>query len=207
MDLFASRLTALLPQYASWKPDPDPGLGSSKRLLLSTIQSDFSIPEKGIPGQSRCGLSGASVSGTALVASPSGSPNGEPCNDPQRQAPPKRPYSPSTCTPDVPQAPPSHLSHIRENHQAEGFSEDVTNILLSATCQSTNKTYQSSWGMWCGWCCKRKVNPISASPSDVLLFLTDRFNNVAAYQSVNVAWSSISSAHPKIDGHPGGQHP
>ena len=155
----------------------DPGLGSSKRLGLSTVQSDFSSADKGIPGQSGCGLSGASVAGTALVASPSGSPNGEPCNDPQLQAPPKRPCSPSTCTPDVPQAPPSHLSHLRENHQAEGFSEDVTKILLSATRQSTHKTYQSSWGIWCHWCYKRKVNPISASLSDVLLFLTDRFNN------------------------------
>ena len=141
------------------------------------------------------------------MASPSGSPNGEPFTDPQLQAHPKRPCSPSTCTPDVPQAPPSRLSPIRENHQAEGFSEDVTKILLSATCQSTHKTYQSSWGIWCRWCCKRKVNPNSASLSDVLLFPTDRFNNGAAYRSVNVAWSSISSAHPKIDGHPVGQHP
>ena len=80
----------------------DPGLSSSKRLCLSIVQSDFSSLEKGIPGQSGCGLSGASVVGTALVASPSGSLNGEPCNDPQLQAPPKRPCSPSTCTPDVP---------------------------------------------------------------------------------------------------------
>ena len=155
--LCSSRLTALLPQYAcqlETRPRrylhgrDDPGLGSSIRLRLSTVQSDFSSP--GIPF-SGSGLSGASVAGTctALVTSPSGSPDGEPCNDPQLQAPPKRPCSPSMCTPDVPQAPPSRLSHIRENHQAEGFSEDVTKILLSATLQSTHKTYQSSWGIWC----------------------------------------------------------
>ena len=132
----------------------DPGLGSSKRLRLSTVQSDFSSPEKSIPGQSGCGLSDASVAGTALVNNPSGSPNGEHCNDPQLQAAPKRPCSPSTCTPDVPQAPSSRLSHIRENHQAEGFSEDVTKILPSATRQSTHKSYQSSWRIWCRWCCK-----------------------------------------------------
>ena len=56
----------------------DTGLGSSKRLRLSTVQSDFTSPEKDIPGQSGCGLSGASVAGTALVASPSGCSNGEP---------------------------------------------------------------------------------------------------------------------------------
>ena len=119
--LCSSRLTALLPQYAcqlETRPRrylhrrDDPGLGSSIRLRLSTVQSDFSSP--GIPF-SGSGLSGASVAGTctALVTSPSGSPDGEPCNDPQLQAPPKRPCSPSMCTPDVPQAPPSRsVYHI-----------------------------------------------------------------------------------------------
>ena len=99
----------------------DHRLGSSKRLRLSTIQSDISSPEKGIPGQRGCGLNGISVADTTLVASSSGSPHGKPCNDSQPQAPPKRPCSPSTCTPDVPQAPPSCLAHIREITKQKAF--------------------------------------------------------------------------------------
>ena len=67
--------------------------------------------------------------------------------------------------------------------------------------------YQSAWGLWHSWCAKRKVNPICATLNDVLLFLTDRFNNGAAYRSVNVARSATSFCHPKIDGYPVGQHP
>lgn len=33
------------------------------------------------------------------------------------------------------------------------------------------------------------------------------FNDGAAYRSVNVARSDISTAHTKVDGHPTGQHP
>ena len=57
------------------------------------------------------------------------------------------------------------------------------------------------------WCAIRQVNPISATLNDVLLSLTDRFNNGAAYRSVNVARSAISCCHAKIDGYPVGQHP
>ena len=114
---------------------------------------------------------------------------------------------PSENPSNVPQASFSRLSVIREQHQTEGFSEDITKILQSATRASTHKTYQSAWGLWHSWCAKRKVNPISATLNDVLLFLTDRFNTGAAYRSVNVTHSAISSCHPKIDGYPVGQHP
>ena len=90
----------------------------------------------------------------------------------------------------------NRLSHIREQHQTEGFSEDVTEILLSATRASTHKTYQSAGRLWSSWCYKRKVNPISATLNDALLFLTDRFKNGAAYRSVNVACSAVTSCHP-----------
>ena len=79
VDLFASRLTALLPTYASWKPDPgatytdenDPGLVSPKRVRLSPIQPTCSSAEEGFSGQSRPGPSRSSLAGTALVASSS----------------------------------------------------------------------------------------------------------------------------------------
>ena len=59
---------------------------------------------------------------------------------------------------------------------------------------STRKTYRSAWGRWNCWC-------------DIPLYLTEFFNDGAAYCSVNVARSDISTAHTKVDGHPTGQHP
>ena len=185
----------------------DPRLVPSKRLRLPTIQPDRTSTEKSISGQSRPGLSGPSVAGTTLVASPPEPVNQESCHDPKLQTPAEGSCIPSENPSYVPQASFSRLSVIREQHQTEGFSEDITRILQSATRASTHKTYQSAWGLWNSWCAKRKVNPISATLNDVLLFLTDRFNNGAAYRSVNVARSAISSCHAKIDGYPVGQHP
>ena len=213
VDLFASRLTTLLSTYASWKPDPGatytdaPRLVPSQRLRLSTIQSDRTSTEKSVSGQSRFGLSGPSMAGTTLVASPPEPVNQESCHDPKLQTPAEGPCVPSENPSNVPQASFSRLSVIREQHQTEGFSEDITRILQSATRASTHKTYQSAWGLWHSWCAKRQFNSISATLNDVLLFLTDRFNSGAAYRSVNVARSAISSCHAKIDGYPVGQHP
>ena len=134
--------------------------------------------------------------------------NQESCHDPAKlQTPAEGSCIPSEDPPNVPQASFSRLSLIGEQHQTDGFSEDITRILQSATHASTHKTYQSAWELWQSWCAKRKVNPGCATLNDVLLFLTDRFNNGAAYRSVNVARSAISSCHPKIDGYPVGQHP
>ena len=142
-----------------------------------------------------------------MVASPPEPLNQESCHDPKLQTPAERSCIPCEDPPNVPQASFSRLSLIRKQHQTEGFSEDITRILQSATRTSTHKTYQSAWGLWHSWCAKRKVNPICGTLNDVLLFLTDRFNNGAAYRSVNLARSAISSCHPKIDGYPVGQHP
>ncbi|KAK2568064.1 E3 ubiquitin-protein ligase UBR5 [Acropora cervicornis] len=180
----------------------DPRLVPSQRLRLSTIQSDRTSTEKSVTGQSRFGPSGPSMAGTTLVASPPEPVNQESCHDPKLQTPAEGPCVPSENPSNVPQASFSRLSVIREQHQTEGFSEDITRILQSATRASTHKTYQSAWGVWHSWCAKRQVNSISATLNDVLLFLTDRFNNGAAYRSVNVARSAISSCHAKIDGYP-----
>lgn len=119
----------------------EPGLVPSKRLDLSTVQSNLKSIEQGIAGQSRFALSGPTEAGTALMGSSSESPYQEPCHDPKLQTSAKGPSVSSTNPPNLPQASfiPA-LSHIREQHQTEGFSEEVTEILLSATRASTHKT-------------------------------------------------------------------
>ena len=117
----------------------------------------------------------------------------ESCHDPKLQTPGEGLCVSRENPSNVPQASFSRLSVIRENHQTEGFSEDITRILESATRASTHKTYQSAWGLWHSWCAKWKVNSISATLNDVLLFLTDRF------RSVIVARSGVSSCYAKID--------
>jgi len=88
-----------------------------------------------------------------------------------------------------------------------GIPDNVTEILLSASRQSTRKIYQSAWRRWSSWCYKRKIDPFSAPLTDILLYLTEYFNSGAAYRSVNVARSAISTSHAKLNGLPVGQNP
>ncbi len=59
---------------------------------------------------------------------------------------------------------------------------------------------------WNSWCNRLKINPISASIRDILIFLGDQFDKDLQYRMVNVLCSAISSIHPWIDGKPVGQH-
>ena len=90
-----------------------------------------------------------------------------------------------------------------------GISENVAEILFSASRPSTRKTYISAWGRWTRWCDKRKVDPFSVPLADILLYPTEYmyFNGGAAYRSVNVARSASSTTHAKLDGLPVGQQP
>ena len=88
-----------------------------------------------------------------------------------------------------------------------GNSRQCYRDSLSASRPSTRKKYQSAWRCWSGWCVKRKLDPLSAPLTDILLFSTDYFNSGAAYRSVNVAHSAISTSHTKLNGLPVGQNP
>ena len=81
---------------------------------------------------------------------------------------------PSKDSTNVSQTAPSRVSHLRKQYQAMGISEDVTQILLSASRPSTRKMYRSSWGRWSCWSDKRKVDPFSASLAGILLYLTEK---------------------------------
>ena len=107
----------------------DPRLVPSKRLHLSTIQSDRTSTEESISGQNRSGACGPSVASATLVASTPERLDPESCHDPKLQTPAEESCIPSDDAPNVPQASFSHLSLIREQHQTEGFSEDFTRIL------------------------------------------------------------------------------
>ena len=142
-----------------------------------------------------------------MVASPPQSSGRATSPHPEHETSPQGPSSSSKDTSNVPQTTLSRVSHIRGQYQAMGISENVTEILLSASRPSTRRTYKSAWGRWSRCCDKRKVDPFSAPIADILLYLTEYFNGGAAYRSVNVARSAISTTHAKLDGLPVGQHP
>ena len=140
------------------------------------------------------------------MASPPEPLNQESCHDLKLHTLAEGSGIPSEDSSNIPQVSFSRLSLIREQQQTIVLQRTLPEY-SNQQLAPPHKTFQSAWGLWHSWCTERKVNPISATLNDVLLFLTDRFNNGTAYRSVNVARSAISSCHPKIDGFPVGQHP
>ena len=109
------------------------------------------------------------------------------------QTPPEGPSRPSKYSSNVLQTTLSRVSCLLGQNQAMGIPDNVTEILLLASRQSTRKTYQSAWrGLSC-WCVMRKTAPLSAPLTDILLYLTEYFNIGAAFRSVNV--SALSDLH------------
>ena len=187
----------------------DNGLGTLQGLRLSTFQSDPSCPKQSVSGQSGHHISGTHLASTTMVATATEPPDRTSSPPAELQTPPEGPSRPSENSSNVPQTTLSCVSCLRGQYQAMGIPDNVTEILLSASRQSTRKTYPfNQLGEdWSSWCVKRKIDPLSAPLTDILLYLTEYFNIGAAYRSVNVARSAISTSHAKLNGLPVGQNP
>ena len=106
-----------------------------RRVCLSPFQLTCSSAEEGISVRRISSPSRTSLAGTCLVANSSEPLSQESCYDRKL----KRLLSdPASSLRDHPvhlriHLAVFHISHIRDQHQTEGFSEDITRILLSAT--------------------------------------------------------------------------
>lgn len=165
--------------------------------MPSPLQSDFPNPDESNNrpnGTNSCCPSLASpalVAGSAETSNISASvatEHSNPVNGSERP----EPSSSNVSSPSLGRNP-----HLYQRFQAEGIPTNVGLIAATHTRTSTHKTYESSWNRWCRWCSGRQIDPLSLSISDILIFLTDVFNEGLAYRSLNVLRSAISSTHPK----------
>ena len=136
----------------------------------------------------------------AMVSSPSGDDNGLSQVD-------TRQSSSTRSTPVKAAASTSRMAYLRERYTSEHLSEEATSLMLKSWRSKTNKSYDSLFGRWNSWCCKRGTDPISGPVTDVLNFLADLHKQGYKYRSLNSYRSAISSVHEKVDGHSVGEHP
>ena len=175
--------------------------------MHSPIQSHSPNIIEGEERQCNSAPSSTDLAGPTLVAtltSPNNTSTSLPSFIPNSSG---RSIEPKTHSSNVPKTSISRMDHLQQRCTAEGLPKAVTQLLSSATRQSTNKAYDSAWGKWNSWCVRRKINPISTNIKDVLVFLGNQFENNLQYRTINVIRSAISSVHPWIDGKPVGQHP
>ena len=182
-------------------------LGSSTGLCFPPLQSDIQDPDESNNRPNGTNSCCSSLASPALVAGSSETSNISASVATDQSNPLNGPDQPEPSSSNVPSPSLGRVSHLYQRFQAEGIPTNVADLLIAATRTSTHKTYESSWNRWCRWCSRRKVDPLSSSISDILIFLTEVFNEGLAYRSLNVLRSALSSTHPKIDGFSVGQHP
>ena len=182
-------------------------LGYSTGLCLPPLQSDIENPDEGNNRPNGTNSRCSSVASPALVAGSAETSNISASVAPEQSNPVNGPDRSEPRSSNVSSSSLGRVSHLYQRFQAEGIPTNVADLLIAATRTSTHKTYESSWNRWCRWCSGRQIDPLSSSISDILIFLTEVFNEGLAYRSLNVLRSAISSTHPKIDGFSVGQHP
>ena len=101
----------------------------------------------------------------------------------------------------------SHVGYLRNRFQGQNLSEGASKLLLASWRQKTEKSYDSLFRKWLGWCNERGNDPISGDVHEVVNFLADLFQQGYQYRSLNSYRSAISSVHEKVDGYEIGQHP
>ena len=178
-----------------------------KRIHLPSIQLGASSSKQSSNRPDRGCSCCPSVASTTMVATPFKPAHSRTGTSPKQEVSSKEPEQPRPSSPNVSMPPSSCVSCLIQRYETEGFSKDVANLLVAATRSSTSKTYESSWRRWCGWCSKRKVNPLSSTLANILSFFADCFKEGLQYRTLNVLRSALSSIHPKIDNFCVGQHP
>ena len=99
------------------------------------------------------------------------------------------------------------MAHFRAKLTKEGFSQKVSDILLSSWRKKTASQCESAWKAWSGWCSEREINPFSTTLENILEFLTDLFYKGFKFRTLGVYRSAISSNHETVDGFVIGKHP
>ena len=99
------------------------------------------------------------------------------------------------------------MAHFRAKLAKEGFSQKVSDILLSSWRKKTASQYESAWKAWSGWCSEREINPFSTTLEIIFEFLADLFHKGFKFRTLGVYRSAISSNHETVDGFVIGKHP
>ena len=98
------------------------------------------------------------------------------------------------------------MAHFRETLTRKGFSQKVSDILLSSWRKKTASQYESAWKAWNSWCSEQEINPFSTTLENILEFLADLFHKGFKFRTSGVYGSAISSNHETVDGFVIGKH-
>ena len=210
VDLFATRLSAQLPRFYGWKPEPLAERVDTFLQDWSTVRGYAHPPWCLI---SRCLKKTKDQQATLVLITPNWS--AQPwfsvalmmSIDYPRCVPQQNNLLMATANAsNANSAESGHMAHFWRSLTDKGFSSEVEDLLSSSWRKGTHKNYDSAWKKWEQCCINKHASPISSFLNDILLFLTDQFHAGHSYRSLNVYHFAISSIHSRIDGYTIGSH-
>lgn len=74
----------------------------------------------------------------------------------------------------------------------KGWTDTALDIMLASLSPATIKQYESALKLWWEFCILRDIDPLRGETYQILQFLTEKFENGAAYGTLNSARSAIS---------------
>ena len=87
-----------------------------------------------------------------------------------------------------------------------GYTDDVSNIILSSRRNSTQKQYNPHIIAWEAFCKDRNTDAVNTTIPEVLQFLHSIFSRDLSYSTINTARSAISTCILLPNGQNLGQH-
>ena len=94
---------------------------------------------------------------------------------------------------------------IKNNLRSQGFSEEVTDILMASWRAKTSKQYDSSITKWRPFCSSMKRDVTKAAVSQVLDFLMEQFKRGLGASGIATYRSAVADYVPRVDRQPIGE--
>ena len=183
-------------------------LGRGRRLRVSTFRLVGQVPATGLPTESAViDASDTPLAGGTLVSSSSRRSGGRTIPSPAVDRPSGGARRRATSLGLRAPVAIGRVAHLRRHFADQGFSQEVSALLLNSWRPTSARHYDSAWTQWDRWCRGRAVNPLRPRITNILEFLTSQFQAEKAYRTMAGYRSALSSTLPPLEGVSVGQHP
>ncbi len=89
--------------------------------------------------------------------------------------------------------PPSRLASLGETLQAEGVSAAAARTICAGKRQSMRDLYDAKWQNFCGWCAEYGLDPLHATPQQVVEYLEHLSEVPLSHNTIMTHVSALSS--------------
>ena len=101
----------------------------------------------------------------------------------------------------------SGVKNYRKTLKMEGISSNAAKLISQSRKPGSISGYELAWNKWSSWFYRQKIDPVCASLSEILIYLSTLHEKNLQYWTTNSQCSAVSAYHDYLDGEPVGKHP